>query len=141
MNSVLRVVLDTNVYVSAFAFPNSKTHLVWEQARKRTFRLLLSPDIVRETAGILRRRFAFPDALALQTLKQVTRVAELVTPKERLAIVAADPDDDRILECAVAGNADLIVSGDRDLLHLDVFQNIPIVSPVDFLRILGVQTN
>jgi putative PIN family toxin of toxin-antitoxin system len=139
VNSVLRVVLDTNVYISAFAFPNSKTYLVWRRAEERAFHLILSPDIVRETAGILRRRFAFPDALLLQTLKQMVRVAELVTPKERLAVVAADPDDDRILECAVAGNTDLIVSGDQDLLRLGTFQNIPIVSPVDCLRILGVQ--
>lgn len=139
MNNALRVVLDTNVYVSAFAFPNSKTSLVWQKAKERAFHLILSPDIVRETARILRHRFGFSDDLVLRILKQMVRVAELVTPKERLAVVAADPDDDRILECAVAGNADLIVSGDQDLLRLGAFQNIPIVSPVDCLRILGVQ--
>lgn len=139
MNSTLRVVLDTNVYVSAFAFPNSKTHLVWQRAEKRAFHLILSPDIVRETARILRRRFAFPDVLVLQTLKQMARVAELVQPQRRLAVVAADPDDDRILECALEGKADVIVSGDQDLLQLGSFQNIPIISPIDFLRTLGVQ--
>jgi predicted nucleic acid-binding protein len=53
-------------------------------------------------------------------------------------VIADDPDDNRILECAVEGNADVIVSGDRALLRLNSYQGIPIVRPVDFLRTLGL---
>jgi uncharacterized protein len=54
-----------------------------------------------------------------------------------LNVIAADPDDDRVLECAVSGHADLIVSGDQHLTRLESFRGIGIVRPVDFLRTLG----
>ncbi len=54
-----------------------------------------------------------------------------------LQVIASDPDDDRILECALAGNADLIVSGDRHLTRVKAFEGIGIVRPTDFLRMLG----
>ncbi|MGA3026580.1 MAG: PIN domain-containing protein [Bryobacteraceae bacterium] len=70
-------------------------------------------------------------------LKLLAKIAEIVVPGIRLQVVAADPDDDRILECAVAGAADLIVSGDHHLNRLKSFRGIGIVRPVDFLRTLS----
>ncbi|HEY6851174.1 MAG TPA: PIN domain-containing protein, partial [Terracidiphilus sp.] len=67
----------------------------------------------------------------------LAKVAEIVTPQITINAVAADNDDNRILECAVAGNADLIVSGDHHLSDLKSFRNIGIVRPVDFQRTLG----
>jgi len=61
----------------------------------------------------------------------------MVEPNITLRVIQSDPDDDRILECAVAGNADLIVSGDRHLTKLKEFQGIGIVRPIDFLRTLA----
>ena len=55
----------------------------------------------------------------------------------KLAVVTADPDDDRILECALAGNADLVVSGDHHLIGLRTFRDVGIVRPIEFLRTLG----
>ncbi len=71
-------------------------------------------------------------------MKRVVRVAKIVEPKFTLNAVKADPDDDRILECAVEGNADVIVSGDRHLTRLKGFQGIGIMRPIDFLRTLGI---
>ena len=70
-------------------------------------------------------------------LKLVANVAEIIRPTIRLRVIAEDPTDDRILECALAGGADLIVSGDRHLRKLKSFRNIGIVQPSDFLRTLG----
>jgi predicted nucleic acid-binding protein len=71
-------------------------------------------------------------------LKLVARVAEIVSPKISLRVITEDPADDRVLECAVAGRADLIVSGDRHLQKLESFRDIGIVRPSDFLRTLGL---
>jgi predicted nucleic acid-binding protein len=65
------------------------------------------------------------------------RGTDIVVPAPVLRVVIADPDGDRILECAVAGKADLMVSGDRHLTKLKEFQGIGIIRPIDFLRTLA----
>jgi predicted nucleic acid-binding protein len=73
-------------------------------------------------------------------MKLIAKVAEIVVPNVSVREVADDPDDDRILECAVAGHADIIVSGDQHLLRLKSFRGISVVSPTDFARMLGIAT-
>jgi putative PIN family toxin of toxin-antitoxin system len=133
----LRVVLDTNVYFSAFNSTRGVPFELWRRAARGEYILLISPAIIRELARVLREDLKWPQPDIIAQLKLVVRVARLIEPKLTLEVVVADPDDDRILECAVAGNADLVVSGDRHLTRLKAFQGIGIVLPVDFLRTLG----
>jgi putative PIN family toxin of toxin-antitoxin system len=134
----LKVVLDTNIYFSAFHSTRGVSFELWRRAVRREYALLVSPAIIREVAEVLRMDLRWPEPDIIARLKLVVRVAKVVEPKVALAVVAADPDDDRILECAVAGNADLVVSADRHLTRLKAFQGIGIVRPVDLLRTLGV---
>jgi putative PIN family toxin of toxin-antitoxin system len=136
-DSRLKVVLDTNVYFSAFNSTRGVPFELWRRAVEREYELLISPAIIREMADVLRMDLAWPESEIIAQLKLVVRVAKIVEPTFTLDVIAADPDDDRILECAVSGNADLIVSGDRHLTKLKRFQGIGIVRPVDFLRTLG----
>ncbi len=133
---LLRVVLDTNVYFSAFHSARGVPFELWRKAVQREYALLVSPAIVRELAHVLRVNLKWPEADVRTQLKLVVRVASVVEPKIRLRVIADDPDDDRIIECAVAGNADLIVSGDRHLTRLKAVEGIAIVRPADFLRTL-----
>ncbi len=89
----------------------------------------------------MRRDFAWEDARVTRRLKLLTKASELVNPTIVLDVVKEDPPDNRILECAIEGRANLIVSGDPDLQRLKVYQGIAIVRPVDFLRTLGIATN
>ena len=66
-------------------------------------------------------------------MARIKKFSEVVKPKERLAIIADDPDN-RILECAVAGQTDFIISGDQHLLHLKNYQGIKILTPAAFLE-------
>ena len=132
----LRVVLDTNVYFSAFTHPQGGPFRIWQRAISLDFTLLVSPAIMREVAGTLRTKANLAEDAVIADLKLLARVAEIVMPRITLRVVVADPDDDRILECAVAGSADLIVSGDRHLTKLKAFQGIGIVSPANFLHTL-----
>ena len=134
---LLRVVLDTNVYFSAFHSARGVPFELWRKAVQREYALLVSPAIVRELARVLRVNLKWPEADLRTQLKLVVRVASVVEPKIRLRVIADDPDDDRIVECAVAGNADLIVSGDRHLTKLKTFEGLGIVRPADFLRTPG----
>jgi uncharacterized protein len=131
------VVLDTNVYVSAFTFLRGVPRQVWRQALHWRYRLLVSPAIVREVACVLREAFHWEERRLRRRLKLLVRIGEMVTPQTPLHVITNDPDDNRILECAVEGQAHLVVSGDRDLRRLKAYQGIPIVTPTDFLRTLG----
>jgi putative PIN family toxin of toxin-antitoxin system len=135
----LRVVLDTNVYISAFTHPERPMYQIWHQALARRYQLLISRAIVNELADVLRTDFHWEERRLRRRMKLVTRVGELITPRITLNVIPEDPDDDRVLECAVDGRANLIVSGDRHLRRLRVYEGIPIVRPVDFLRTLGVR--
>jgi putative PIN family toxin of toxin-antitoxin system len=134
--SKLRAVLDTNVYFSAFTHKGPPFR-IWQEAVNRSFILLVSPAILREIAGVLREDLQWQATDIVAHLKLVARIAEIISPKVNLQVIAEDPADDRILECALAGGADLIVSGDRHLRKLKTFRNIGIVQPSDFLRTLG----
>jgi predicted nucleic acid-binding protein len=94
--------------------------------------------LASELGDVLRRDFGWDDNRIQSELRAIARVAEVVQPRIKLQVVTADPDDDRVLECAVAGNADLIVSNDRHLRNLGSFRDIAIVTGADFRRILGV---
>ncbi len=137
----LRVVLDTNVYISAFQYPKGRCAVLWRAARDRRYALLVSPAIIREMARVLRDDFSW-QAEGIETL--VRRVADVagtgvIATRTIVHAVAVDPDDDRILECAADGKADLIVSNDRHLLNLKEYAGIPIVAGVDFRRTLGLK--
>ena len=130
----LHVVLDTNVLVSAFNKPEGKLAPLWFLARKRTYQLLVSPFIVTETARILRNRFHWQEPLLQERIRVLVGVSKLVVPRTVPDAVPNDPDDNHIIACAIEGRADLIVSGDRHLLSLVEYEDIPIIRPVDFLR-------
>jgi putative PIN family toxin of toxin-antitoxin system len=134
---LLRVVLDTNVYFSAFNSTRGVPFDLWRRAVRREYALLISPAIMRELAEVLRADLDWPEPDIIAQLKLVAKVAQIVAPKLTLEVIAADPDDNRVLECAVAGNAGLIASYDYHLTRLKAFQGIAIVRPVDFLRTLG----
>jgi putative PIN family toxin of toxin-antitoxin system len=136
----LRVVLDSNVYISAFTHPQGLPSQVWRQALQRRYTLLISPAIVAEVARVLRLKFAWNDFHIIRRMKLLTRVAEIVNPTITLYIINDDPSDDRILECAVSGQADLIVSSDHHLTNLKSFRGISIIRPVDLHRTLGSGT-
>jgi putative PIN family toxin of toxin-antitoxin system len=134
----LRVVLDTNVYISIFTNPKGELRAIWEHAIKRIYTLLISPAIVAELAGVLREKFKWPEDALKARVKRFARMAEIIIPDTVPEVIEADPTDNQILACAISGRAHVIVSGDRrHLLPLREYKKIPIVAPVDFLRMLG----
>jgi putative PIN family toxin of toxin-antitoxin system len=130
----MRVVFDANVFVSAFVVPGSQGERAFRLAQERHVDLVSSVAILTETAGILRVKFSQPDENVTAVLKLISRSAEIVKPTVRLAVVQHEADN-RILECAVAGGADLVVTGDRHLLGLRRHGDATIVRLSDFLRL------
>jgi putative PIN family toxin of toxin-antitoxin system len=130
----MRVVVDTNVFVSAAlkdkSLPAIAVHLIEQRGT-----LLKSIATERQLFAVLARPY-FASLIAPAAHEWLTKIlaaAETVTITERVA-ACRDPTDDKFLELAVNGQADLIVSGDADLLALNPFRGIPIVPPATFVQ-------
>jgi putative PIN family toxin of toxin-antitoxin system len=129
----VRVVLDTNVFVASLAFPGGQgdkaLRAVWEGGHP----LVLSSAILAELADVLVRKFHWDRDKTLDACRALADIAEIVHPQERLSLLKDEPDN-RILEAAAAGKADVVVTGDKHMLGLKRFGNVRIVSLAEFLR-------
>jgi len=128
----MRVVADTNVLVSAIVFGGPPGRVI-ELAAEGRLRLVISPALIDELRDVLRRKFGFSDAAVYQSETLLRRAGVVVEPARHLAVGIDDPADNRGLEAAEAGGAEVIVSGDRHLLALGMFGAIPILSPRELL--------
>lgn len=126
----MRVLLDTNVLVSAVLFAGLPRTLL-DHALRGEFLLVTGALLLDEFEDVLRERFGFDRAAARLTRAEVEAVAELAVPATVQA-VSRDPDDDIVLATAVAGQAAVIVTGDRDLLVLGSHGGVPIRTPRQF---------
>ncbi|MHC9543359.1 MAG: putative toxin-antitoxin system toxin component, PIN family [Vulcanimicrobiota bacterium] len=134
----MRIVFDSNIYISAFLRPSGRAAIAFESAQKGHFLLFCSPDIVKEVAGKLRSKFLWEEMQTQNAVKRIVKASDkILQPQERVTLIEADDSDNRILECARAAKADLIVSQDHHLLDQKHFEGVPIVRLVDFLRIIG----
>jgi putative PIN family toxin of toxin-antitoxin system len=129
----LKVVLDTNILISAFVFPGGTTEAVYRSALEGRITLITSPPLLAEFGRVLTEKFDWDRLRAQEAVAQVARIGEIVRPSEPLAVIEDDPGDDRVLEAAVAGNAEVIASGDRHLLRLAAFRGIRIEKAADLL--------
>jgi putative PIN family toxin of toxin-antitoxin system len=107
------------------------------------FELFVSEEILEETAGVLprrgriRERYAFSDEDAIEYCQELTRFATVVSDVRPIrGVVPRDPEDDMIIACALAADADYIVTRDKDLLSLRKYENISIITPEAFLEVL-----
>lgn len=103
------------------------------------YQLIVSVETLTEFRETLLKypdRFHMDEAEVQQEVETIRYFAEFVTPEEDITAVENDPDDDKFLEAAVAGDVDYVVSGDQHLLDLDSFRGIDIVDPRFFYEIL-----
>jgi len=136
----MKLVVDTNVLVSAFLWQGNPGRLI-ELAAEKEIQLFTNRALLDELAATLVKRKLAKPVIATgltveQMLRHYRRLATLVTTRQLAQRVSRDPDDDSVLACALAVSADLIVSGDDDLLVLKYFQGIPIATPAQALRII-----
>ena len=127
-----RVVADTNVLVSALQFGGKPKQLL-DLATDGQVDLAISEAIITETLRVLKDKFDRAPEWVAETARQLRVITRLVQPTENIKAIEADPTDDRILECAVVAEAEVIVSGDTHLLSLGSFRGIPIQRVAEFL--------
>ena len=132
----MRVVFDTNIFISAFAIPGGHAEEAYLHAVRGTVELFTSVAILTETANTLRTKFEWSDARVQQLLRSITKTATVLKTQPHLDVLKDEPDN-RILECAVLARADVIVSGDRHLIALKRYGDTAIVRLADFLKLLN----
>ena len=128
----MRAVFDTNVLVTSFVSEGVCSKLLI-RARKRQFHLFISPFILQEFERVLVRKLAVLKGEARDAVRLVSDAAEtVVLPPGLKAPICRDSNDDNVLACSLAAEADYLVTGDADLLDLRSFRNTLIISPRDF---------
>jgi putative PIN family toxin of toxin-antitoxin system len=128
----VRVVFDTNIYISALAIPGGNAEDAYLEAVHGTFELYASVAILTETARVLQMKFDWAEDKVREAVQAVSQVATVLRPRPTLHILKDGPDN-RILECAIAAQAEFVVSGDRHLLALKHYANITMISLAGFL--------
>ena len=129
----MRVVLDTNVFISGvfFSGPPFEILKAWLDNR---IQIIISSEILQEYKRVGEELLhRYPEIEITPILKSFSKNAKSISAPRLPHPVCVDPDDDKFLECAVAGNAELIISGDRHLLDIFEFQGIKIVKPRKFV--------
>jgi putative PIN family toxin of toxin-antitoxin system len=134
----VRVVFDTNIYISSFISHGGRAEQAYQLAIDGMVALFTSIPILTETARILREKFRWDDEHITAAVRHAAAVATVVRPSVRLSVVADEPDN-RILECAVEAVAELVVTGDRHLLDLQEYEGIRIVTLAEFLEMVNAE--
>jgi uncharacterized protein len=132
----MKVVLDTNVFISALNY-SGNPETIFQLFLRGEIEVFISSFILWETQRILAEKFSWDNQRIEQTIHLLKRKAILINPQQKVSRITDKDDDNRILECALGANAQYIISGDkRHLLVLKEFRGIKIVSPAEFLDIL-----
>ena len=131
-----RVVIDTNVFISGLNFAGKPSEIL-ELLIKGNIEVFISPFILSEIERILKERFEWNEGNIHRVLNRIKRQTILVHPKLKVTVIKENDDDNRILECAIEGKVQYLISGDRKhLLPLKEYQGTKILSPSEFLDLL-----
>ena len=136
----MRVVIDTNTVISGFLWGSYPRQII-DLVRTQEITVYTSSFLIEELSEVLSRPKFYqriqtvieetPESL-VNNYRNLVKIVEIYQVEK---IVINDPDDDQVLACAISANADYIISGDQDLLTLKLYQNIPIVTPREFMKI------
>ncbi len=128
----MRVVLDTNIFISATL--GGVLQVIVDQWKAGKFTLVVSEAIAHEYLEVIQRpKFKISAEEIVAATDYLLKTAEFVTPTETTAVITADPSDNKFLEAALAGKAIYVVSGDSHLLELKSFQGVSILTAREFI--------
>ncbi len=141
---MLKVVIDINLFVSGVISKKGNPARLLQLWYDRAFLVVISEQMVEELRRVLRyprirNKYNLKDEEIEQVVGMIKKFAIVLPDIIELDVIKDDPDDNKVLACALAVKADYIISGDSHLLDLGVFENIPIVTMKDFID--GIESN
>ena len=126
----MRIVFDTNILVSAFFWEGNESEILMK-CREHHYKLILSPEILDELEKVLKLKFKVPKARISDYIKEILMFSEIVFPPGELDIIKDDPTDNIILETALMGNANILITGDKHLLKQKQYKKLRIKKACD----------
>ena len=130
----MRVVADTNVLISALLF-GGVSDQVFLAGLRGEIQLITSDPLLKELERVLKNKFKLDVHFVREVIDEVRNVAEVVEVSSHIDVISHPDEDNRVLECAVDGRADFIVTGDtKHILPLKEYRGIKILSPSEFIR-------
>ena len=131
---MLRVVLDTNIFVSS-VFWRGNPYKIVQLALDKKIKVITSLEILKELEKVLKRNFEENEDFIIGQIDLILEYATVIKTISKINAVKDDPDDDKIVECAIDSKSDYIITGDPHLLRLKEFKEIRIVTAKEFLEI------
>jgi len=129
----MRVVFDSNIFISALVMPGGQADQAILKIIEETDILFISKEIISEVLRVLSQKFSRDSEEISRVALYLTDLTHLVQPKEKINILEDKPDN-RVLECAAAGKADIIVTGDKAMLRVKEYRGIKIISLREYLN-------
>jgi len=130
----MRMVFDTNIFISAYVIPGSLAEKAILKMIEGEDSLLISKDIIHEVLSVLSSKFGRDREALSHVAVTLSGLAELVKPGGRVKIFMDEPDN-RILECAIYGEANLLVTGDKEILQRREYKGVKIISLKEYLEL------
>ena len=125
----MRVVFDTNILLSSTLWAGSVAQKLLFKLIKNDVKIFTSEAILSEYSGVLKRDFGYSEKETQNIMGKVVLFANLVAPIEKLDVVRDDPEDNKVIECAIASSSDYLITYDKHLLKIKSFRKINIITP------------
>ena len=132
----MNITPDTNFLISATQWETSVANKLLTFFIEKDIQIYTSEGILKEFKDVLQRDFKYSGDGADKIINYIKTFANIIEPPESIDIVEDDPDDNKIIECAIASNSEYIISYDKHLLSLESFRGIKIIKPEDFPKTL-----
>ena len=133
----MKVTVDTNFLISATQWDYSVAHKLLKKfilSDAKRFTIFTTQDILDETLEVLERDFEYSKNEAKNIIEKILLFANLIEPKQKVDIIKDDPDDNKVIECAIESSSDYIITYDRHLLKLKEYKGIKILKPEEILK-------
>ena len=130
----MKVTVDTNFLISATQWDYSVAHKLLKKFILSDVQIFTTQEILDETIEVLERDFEYSKNEAKNIIEKILLFAKLIEIKQKVAIIKDDPDDNKVIECAIESSSDYIVTYDRHLLKLKEYKGIKIITPEEILK-------
>ena len=131
----MRITVDTNFLVSATQWDYSVAHKLLKRFIEQDVKLFATKEILDEFSDVLQRDFKYSKDEVSNVIEKLLFIVELTEPTKKVDIIKEDPDDNKIIECAIASNSEFILTYDKHLLKHRMYEDIKIITPEQFMTI------